>query len=340
MTQAELDRLRTMIDRRAAGGMPRDCHGDLHLDHVYLFPDRLPPDDLMIVDCIEFNERFRFSDPVSDTAFLVMDLLRVGRRDLADAFADTYFRAAADPEGRELLRFYVAYRAVVRAKVAGIKAAEPEVPPEERAAARDRARAHWLLALSVLESPQRRPGLVLVGGLPGAGKSTLAKKLAAAAGFTVIRSDEVRKQLAGLAAGEGAVAPFGQGIYTPEWTERTYAECLARAEREIFDGGRALIDASFVADRHRQQFLDAAHRWGVSAAFFVCQAEPAAVLARLRDRRDDPSDADWSIYAQARTAWEDFSPTVRPAVRLLDTSGSTDAAARQALNELRAIGLT
>src|SRR5262249_39475543 len=155
------------------------------------------PADLVVIDCIEFNERFRFADPVADMAFLAMDLAFHGRRDLARAFADAYFEAAGDAEGRALLPFYTAYRAAVRGKVEGFKLGEAEVPGAERAAARARARAHWLLALGDLEEPGRWPCLVLVGGLPGTGKSTLARGLAERAGFTVIRSDVVRKELAG-----------------------------------------------------------------------------------------------------------------------------------------------
>src|SRR5262245_24765418 len=140
-----LARLGPLIERRAARGVPRDTHGDLRLDHVYLFPDQPPPGDLVVIDCIEFNERYRFADPVADVAFLVMDLLSHGRADLARSFASAYFEGAGDRDGEELLPFYVAYRAAVRAKVNGIKASEPEVPGPEREAARDRARACWRL---------------------------------------------------------------------------------------------------------------------------------------------------------------------------------------------------
>ena len=101
--------------------MPRDTHGDLRLDHVYFFPDRRPPDDLVIVDCIEFDERFRHADPVADMAFLAMDFALHGRTDLGRAFAEAYFRASGDAEGRTLLPFYAAYRAAVRGKVEGMK---------------------------------------------------------------------------------------------------------------------------------------------------------------------------------------------------------------------------
>lgn len=151
LLERHLARLRPLIEARARCGVPRDTHGDLRLDHVYLFPDRPPPDDVAIVDCVEFNERFRLADPVADMAFLAMDLRSRGRADLAMAFADAYFDAANDPQGRELLAFYSAYRAMVRAKVRGVELAEPEVPPEERELAHDRAEAGWRLALELLE---------------------------------------------------------------------------------------------------------------------------------------------------------------------------------------------
>jgi aminoglycoside phosphotransferase family enzyme len=150
-TEDALARLRPLIDGRARRGVPRDTHGDLRLEHVYLFPENSPPADLVIIDCIEFNERFRFADPVSDVAFLVMDLMSHGRTDLARAFAEEYFRASGDEEGRLLLPFYVAYRAAVRGKVEVFELSDKVIPEAERAAALDRARAHWLLALAEME---------------------------------------------------------------------------------------------------------------------------------------------------------------------------------------------
>jgi aminoglycoside phosphotransferase family enzyme len=229
-TENLLARLQPLIEARARSGVPCDTHGDLHLDHVYLFPEHQPPADLVVIDCIEFNERFRYADPISDMAFLVMDLHFHGRRDLGLAFADAYFRASKDEPGRALLPFYTAYRAAVRGKVEGFKLAVKEVPETERGETLARARGHWLLALTELEEPGQRPCLVMVGGLPGTGKSTLARRLAEQAGFTVVRSDVVRKELAGVAAQARVSAPFSEGLYAPAWTERTYAECLRQAE--------------------------------------------------------------------------------------------------------------
>jgi uncharacterized protein len=331
LNEEALARLRPLVEARAARGVPRDTHGDLHLDHVYLFPDRPPPDDLVVIDCIEFNERYRYADPVADMAFLVMDLAYHGRRDLARAFAEAYFRAAGDDEGRGLLPFYTAYRAAVRGKVERLKLAEPEVPPAIKEEARASARAYWLLALGELEEPARRPCLVLVAGLPGSGKSTLARGLQEQAGFTVIRSDVVRKELAGSSSGED--------LYAPAWSDRTYAECLRRVEAVLFEGGRVLVDANFREDRRRQQFLEAAVRWGVPALFLVCRVEPEAAKARLQGRRGDVSDAGWSTYVQLSAAWEEPGELTRRYLRLIASDGSPEETLARAAEALRAEGL-
>ncbi len=338
-TDATLADLRTTIESRAARNIPCDGHGDLRLDHIYLFPDRPRPDDLVIIDCIEFNERFRYADPVADIAFVVMDLSRHGRRDLARTFADAYFQAGGDVEGAVLLPFYAAYRAAVRGKVEGIASLEAEVPEADRFAAADRARAHWLLALSEFEQPARRPGLVLVGGLPGTGKSTLSRQLAERAGFTVVRSDVVRKELAGLNPGHSARAEFEQGVYSPAWSERTYAECLRQAEHLLFQGQRVLIDASFRDEATRHRFLDLGRRWGVPTVLLLCKADPAIIQQRVEGRRDDASDADWSIYRQAAERWEPLpEPTARLS-RAIATDCPEQPAIDQALAALREVHL-
>jgi aminoglycoside phosphotransferase family enzyme/predicted kinase len=333
LTEGALERLRPLIEARAARGVPCDTHGDLHLDHVYLFPERPPPEDLVIVDCIEFNERFRFADPVADVAFLVMDLAYHGRRDLARAFAEAYLRAAGDEEGRALLPFYTAYRAAVRAKVEGFKQAEPEIPPAGRAQALASARAHWLVALGELEEPGERPCLVLVAGLPGSGKSTLARGLQERHGFTIIRSDAVRKELA-------PALPRTE-LYAPEWSDQTYAECLRRAEAVLFEGGRVLIDANFREEGRRMLFLDMAARWGVPVLLLVCQVGDEVARARLHARRGDVSDADWPTYLELRSAWEGPGPGTQRLVRLISSDGAAEetlARAERVLSEAGLVG--
>jgi aminoglycoside phosphotransferase family enzyme/predicted kinase len=339
LTEGTLEMLRPLIDARAERGVPCDTHGDLHLDHVYLFPNRPAPADLVVVDCIEFNERFRYTDPVADMAFLAMDLEFHGRRDLATAFAQAYFDASGDEEGRALLPLYVSYRAAVRGKVDGLQLVEPEIPQESRDQALVRARGHWLLALNALEQPSRRACLVLVGGLPGTGKSTLAAALAGRGSFEVIRSDVVRKELAGLKSVDSGRSAFGEGIYSTEWTDRTYAECLRRAEEKLFAGGRVIVDASFSSEQRRRQFIDAAVRHGVPVVLLICDAPPATVKSRLDRRVGDASDADWSVYEEAAARWEPPTTTTERLTRSISTGGPSEESEAHAWNSMRDAGL-
>jgi aminoglycoside phosphotransferase family enzyme/predicted kinase len=339
LTDAELAKTEPLIEARAAQGIPCDTHGDLHLDHVYLFRDQSPPADLVVVDCIEFNERFRYSDPIADVAFLAMDLDFHGRRDLSAEFLESYFEAAADSEGQRLVPLYVSYRAAVRGKVDGLQLGESEIPQSAREQALARARGHWLMALNSLETPEKRAALVLVGGLPGSGKSTLAANLARRADFQVIRSDVVRKELAGVASTESGGSPIGEGLYTEEMTERTYAECLRRAGALLFDGERVIVDATFVDETRRRRFYDLSISWGVSPQLLWCQTNPETIQKRLTARRGDASDADWAVYLHSAERLQHFQKWEQRWKCTLDTSGSVEEACQQALARLREAGL-
>lgn len=340
LTEEALANHRLMIQARAERGVTRDTHGDLRLGHVYVFPDRSPPDNLIVIDCIEFAERFRFADPISDAAFLIMGLHLQGQRGLAREFLDAYIQTSGDEEGRMLVPFYTAYRAVVRGKVEGLKLSRPEMSDTDRSTAMLKSRASWLLALDELESPQRRPCLLLVIGLPGTGKSTLARELATQAKFEVIRTDVVRKGLwlersacdHTSTVSQGHTAP--EEMYSAEWNQRTYDECLQRAEQMLFDGKRVIVDANFRVDADRVRFLDAAQRMGVRGLVLTCEAGAEVVRERLSKRRGDASDADWSVYLKAVASWESFSTKVQAASHNVDTSGSTPEALSVALEAL------
>jgi predicted kinase len=188
-----------------------------------------------------------------------------------------------------------------------------------------------------LEEPNARPGLLLVGGLPGTGKSTLAQALGTSAGFEVIRSDVIRKHLAGLSDRTPSAAHAE--IYSPEWTEQTYAACLREAEHRLFEGSRVLVDATFRQERFRRRFLDAARRWCVPSALILCEADPVTVRQRLEQRRHDVSDADWGIYEKLSAEWEEPGPMTRPMVRQVSTAGDRDTAASIARDVLRQLGV-
>jgi aminoglycoside phosphotransferase family enzyme/predicted kinase len=357
LTEAELARLGPIIQGRSDRGMTRETHGDLHLNHIYFFPEMSAGGRWLIIDCIEFNERFRYADPMADLAFLAMDLKYQGFPRQAEALIANYVRASGDSEGQVLLPFYIAYRAAVRAKVEGLELTEKEIPAEEKSAALARSRAHWLLGYSTLLPASQRPALVLIGGLPGTGKSTLAAELCRQAGLTIIRSDLVRKELAGLEQGEPPPSPppplspprirggrggserggLGRGIYSAEMTDRTYRECLRQAEEQLFQGRRVIVDANFRTEAQRRMFLEAAHRWALPGCLIWCRADEAVIRTRLQERRGDASDADWTVYLQAARECQPFSQATRTNVYGIDTGGPIAESLRQAIAILRTL---
>lgn len=335
-TEDELARQRALIEDRSRRGLAVDGHGDLRLEHVY-FACQERPDEPLVIDCVEFSDKLRCGDPAVDVAFLVMELERAGRADLGRELADAAF--ARDPEAQRLLPLYVSYRAAVRAKVDGITAGSPGLPAAQRVRCRRRGLSEALLALGRLSPPAARPCLVLLAGLPGTGKSVLARALLEPGGFTWIRSDEVRKQLAGLSAASSARGAADQGLYTPEWGARTYAACLERAEAVLQDGGRPLVDANFPDEERRQAFLTAAAALGVPARLLLLETSPELARARIAARRGDASDADPAIYEALRARFQPLSPgTLRCADRI-DAGGSPQATLQRATAALRAAGL-
>ena len=216
---------------RARTGRVRDCHGDLRLQHIYVFDEPATEGHrLEIIDCIEFNERFRYSDVAAEVAFLTMELDAAGRSDLARVFVDAYVEKSDDAGLRELLSFYSCYRACVRGKVRSFELDEPEVSESEREAARREARALFQLAASFASGPTG-PVALLIGGLMGSGKSTLAMTLEQELGWEVISSDVTRKRLLAeqsAAAINTASAEFGAGAYEKTWTNPHLHSACAR----------------------------------------------------------------------------------------------------------------
>jgi aminoglycoside phosphotransferase family enzyme/predicted kinase len=345
-SEVQLARVRHCIHARFEAGRVRDTHGDLRLDHIYSLAHASGQDvsliddalleatgrrELLIIDRIEFSDRFRWADPIADVAFLVMDLQAHGAWQLARCFAEDYASASEDRDVESLLPFYVGYRATVRAKVAAMAAGEPELSPGAQAAARDKAAARARLALVELAEPRERPCMVLIAGLPGTGKSMLARGLRETCSFTWIRADEVRKRLAGLDPLAKQRPDLDEGIYTREWSDRTYAACLERAGDVCKAGGRALIDATFVDKRRREAFVHAAIAWGVPVILMVVHAPPELIRERLAARTQDthePSDADWSVYEALRAKWSPVDPMLCRSSRI-DASGNP----RDMLNE-------
>ncbi len=333
LTRAEMAAVEALVEQRA-DVTTCDTHGDLRLEHVYVLEE-----GLAVVDCIEFNDAFRFADPVADLAFLVMDLQFRWAHELAEKLVRAYEEAAQDEDGLRLLSFYVAYRSAVRAKVHGFRAVEPEVPEEQREAARKHSAAHWLFALGTLAEPGERPCMLLTTGLPGTGKSTLSTHLSEAHGFEVLDSDVVRKSIAGIADPlTSAKSEHNGGIYTPEWTQRTYDVLLERALEQVAAGRRVVVDATFDKDAMRLRFLEAAKTAGVPAHIIECTLPEDVAKERIDARKNNASDADWGVYLMKAKGREPYCDVV--AERVFELEMVDPEVWRQELvNRLQGLGL-
>lgn len=289
---------RTLFVERAEQGRCVDGHGDLQAADVFCLDD-----GPRILDCLEFDDSLRHGDVLADIGFLAMDLERLGRPDLVEPLVEAW-AAAAGPHGvddarhRPLLDHYIAYRAHVRAKVACLR--WRQCPTQDPARDEAAAQARSLLELCDRRLDAARVRLVLVGGAPGAGKSTLATALSRRHGWALLRSDEARKQLAGLAPGESAAAGVGEGIYAADWTERTYAFLRERAAALLARGHTVVLDASWTVAGQRDAARAVAEDRMADLVELRLDLAPAEQAARVRSRRErgvDASDADEAVAA-------------------------------------------
>ena len=327
-----LEERAALFASRVREGHIRDCHGDLRLQHVYILETvDDPARRLAILDGIEFNERFRYSDVASEVAFLTMELDAAGRPDLARAFIEQYVTEAGDDGLREVLPFYACYRACVRGKVQSFQLDEPEVPERQRTCARQQARCLFEQAAHYAGGPTW-PTLLLVGGLMGTGKSTLALALQRALGWALFSSDTTRRRLAHLDPARPQPDAFGQGLYSQAWTARTYRALLSEASGALADGRSVLLDASFLrrADRLAAARLAAAH--GASLFFVECVCPPGVALKRLAQRWKQrtegskqlneealrASDGRPELYDAQSAVWEAWDSGVEPHTQHLE----------------------
>ena len=285
-----------LLTKRRRSGMIRDCHGDLHLDHVHITEDAI-----CIYDCIEFSERFRSIDIANDIAFLAMDLDFHGRPDLATRFEELMEVSLDDPDLPVLLPFYKTYRAVVRGKVAGFRSTEPEVPQRDRELAADEARRYFQQAVRYAVTNDA-PMVIVVMGRVGTGKSTQARLLGEALGWPVVSSDVIRKEIAGVPLHKRGTEEERQRLYAQELTEKTYNH-LANVARSSLPGASGVVlDATFSRRAHRDQLREALS--GHTIKFVEIVAPDEVIRDRLlyRDQADQ-------VISDARI--EDFEPLNR-----------------------------
>lgn len=247
-----------LFEKRKRDGFIRECDGDIHLENICLVDG-----SIHIFDCIEFSERFRCCDTASDVAFLLMDLDFHGRRDLAQEVLTAYREFSGDEELAGLIDFYKVYRAFVRGKIESFHALDTGIEQPGRASSSQKAIKYFRLARGYIERSRLRTTLFITCGLMGCGKSTLTEQLSFELGISSFNSDSVRKSMAGLPPLTPAPAPFGEGIYSQELTQQTYAELLRLAEQEISRDRSVIIDACFMHKKQRHNFALLAERYGV-----------------------------------------------------------------------------
>lgn len=287
-TRERLGALRPWIEARRLAGRAVDGHGDVHLEHVW-FEDGEP----RLIDCLEFDAELRAVDPACEVAFLAMDLRYRGRPDLAEAWLAACAGRADDFDGYTGVDFYAAYRAMVRAKVAGVAASQESVEARQREAARGSVERHLALAEQLLEPPATG-SLVVLCGTVGSGKSTVARRMAHEGRGVPIASDRIRKTRAGLAPDAHPDAGIDEGLYDPDEVERVYAALLERAVPVVDSGRTAILDAGFATRAHRDTARVWADQRGVPARLVEvrCSADTARARLEVRARAGaDPSDA-------------------------------------------------
>lgn len=310
--EAELfPRLEGVVMHRLAAGRVREGHGDLHLGNVAREARRC-----LVFDGIEFNDEFRWLDVMSDVAFMAMDLYAHRLPALAHRFVDAYLQHSGDFDGLRVFDYYLVHRALVRAKVAQVRATQ--AADEERTEARATARRYLLLA-SRFATPRPR-ALLITHGLSGSGKTTLTQGLLEGIGAVRIRADIERKRLAGMVPLQSSRSALGAGLYGATMNDTTYARVLDAATAVLEGGWSAIMDATFLryADRHAARRCAAA--LGVPFVILHFSAAPDLLRDRLRQRAAqalDASEADEAVLAQQEQTQEPLRADEMEAVHMV-----------------------
>ena len=293
-SESEHERLRSYFEQRRAQGFVRECHGDLHLANM-----AWENDSLLVFDCIEFSPALRWIDVISEVAFCYMDLLHRGHPDFATRFLNRYLERTGDYAGAVLLRFYAVYRAMVRAKVAFIRANQAGLSTEETTCETKQGMAYLQLADQLIR--QSSSHLVVTHGLSGSGKTTFSQQLIMQFEMISLRSDIERKRLAGLDALAKSGSGMESGIYTRDFSLRTYEQLAGLAEKLLQAGWSVLVDATFIARWQRNLFRQLAERCTVQLHILDFDLPEEILRQRVHARSAegrDASEADVSVLEQ------------------------------------------
>jgi aminoglycoside phosphotransferase family enzyme len=326
-TEREFARCRDAVAARRRDGFVRECHGDLHLRNLVLLEGRIVP-----FDCLEFNAELRWIDVAAEVAFVVMDLIDHRLAAHAWRFLDAYLAETGDYGGLTVLRFYLVYRAMVRAKIAGMRAEQLPEGTAQRTQAAKECREYLRLAEAFAALDRR--ALIITRGLSGSGKTVFSALLVEELGVIRVRSDVERKRLHGLVAGERTGAAVGAGIYAPEATQRTYARLLELARVVLEAGFPAVADATFLARADRDAFRALARTLGVPFAIAACEAPEPVLRERIAARERvaaDASEASLDVLTRQLLSAEPLASAERTFAVAIDTRHSPERLRSSAL---------
>ena len=313
-----LEKNEALFRRRVHQHKIRDCHGDLHLEHIIVADD-----DITIFDCIEFNERIRYGDIATDVSFLAMDLDFHGYGAGSESFVAAYREETKDEELMILLPFYQCYYAFVRGKVTGFQLNDPHITAQKKEEATRLAARYFDLACSYAARLQG-PVLIITAGLMGSGKSVVAKGLAEITGAFVIQMDTLRKEMCHIDPTERHLEDFCHGIYDRDTTRRVYERSLEQAEKMLTAGKSVIIDASFAQEVHRASAKSVAERLNIPFLALECVCPDEEIEKRLRQRiksHDEVSDGHIEIFAAQKDSFEALTECQPGEYLVLDTSG-------------------
>lgn len=291
-----LDHDLKLFQQRIHNGFIRECDGDLHSENICL------DGQVHIFDCIEFNEKFRYSDTAADVAFLAMDLENHDQRDLAERFIDQYELASGDCSLRQVLPLYLVNRAFIRGKVESFRLDDPLIDADEKTAAAARAQRFFRLARGYVLREKLPATLFLTCGPTGCGKSALAGELSFQLGLNHYSSDLERKRLAGVEPTER-----GRDIYSQAWNQATYNRLLELGQAGLASGVSVIVDATFRTRTERKRFTDMAFTAGALTVFLNLSCPPDLIRQRLDARKMQDnvvSDGTWEVCQQQLAAFE------------------------------------
>jgi hypothetical protein len=325
-TDAFLDVRAALFARREREGRIRDCHGDLHADQI------CAEDGIAFIDCIEFNDRFRYSDVAADIAFPAMDVDYYARPDLSAELVREYVAASGDPGLLEMLDFYKCYRAFTRGKVRSFRLRQPGLGEADRQAIVERASRYFDLAQGYARLPG--PLAIAMCGLMGTGKTSLARALAPRLGAEVLSSDVLRKELAGIGSDEPRREAWGEGIYSEAFHHRTYEALHQRAAERLGKGEIVILDASYREALWRERARDTARAAGARFLLLETRCPGDVVQRRLGARGAGPSDGRVELLDAQRERFEPPLETPGEEHVVVDTSGAPGEVVAAALGEI------